>query len=244
MKQGWSSFMDRRLKERLAGATILVVLIVLIVPELLSGPKRAPPPRPPAGAAEPVRNVTVDLATSKAMPGVETAGVTTPGPATPGSASATSGEDAGLADGLSAAAGTLTPGAATPAASSGEAEVPIRPSATPPTITTLQAQQPAPIENGTSSPRLQGVPRAAAMQTPETHHNWAVQLGSFASRANAEKLQHQLKAKGFAAFVSSSGAGKSLYYRVRVGPMADRAGAERIVVKLKKEGHIASVVAP
>ena len=32
--------MDRRVKERLIGATILVALIVLIVPELLSGPKR------------------------------------------------------------------------------------------------------------------------------------------------------------------------------------------------------------
>ena len=31
--------MDRRVKERLIGATILVALIVLIVPELLSGPK-------------------------------------------------------------------------------------------------------------------------------------------------------------------------------------------------------------
>ena len=36
--------MDRRVKERLIGASILVVLIVLIVPELLSGPK--PPARP------------------------------------------------------------------------------------------------------------------------------------------------------------------------------------------------------
>src|SRR5260370_40679148 len=71
MKEGWSSVMDRRVKERLVGATILVVLIVLIVPELLSGPKaRVPPVQPPsaAGPAEAVRNVTVDLATSKATP--------------------------------------------------------------------------------------------------------------------------------------------------------------------------------
>ena len=63
--------MDRRVKERLIGATILVVLIVLIVPELLSGPKAARTPvQPPsaAGPADAVRNVTVDLATSKATP--------------------------------------------------------------------------------------------------------------------------------------------------------------------------------
>ncbi|MDP9082248.1 MAG: hypothetical protein M3N50_00550, partial [Pseudomonadota bacterium] len=59
--------MDRRVKERLVGASILVALIVLIVPELLSGPKPAAPaaPRLPASAPEPLRNVTVDLATSK-----------------------------------------------------------------------------------------------------------------------------------------------------------------------------------
>src|SRR5260370_16712083 len=71
MKEGWSSVMDRRVKERLVGATILVVLIVLIVPELLSGPKaRVTPVQPPsaAGPAEAVRNVTVDLATSKTTP--------------------------------------------------------------------------------------------------------------------------------------------------------------------------------
>ena len=36
--------MDRRVKERLVGATILGVLIVLLVPELLSGPKPAAAP--------------------------------------------------------------------------------------------------------------------------------------------------------------------------------------------------------
>ena len=40
-----TSSMDRRVKERLVGASILVVLIVLIVPELLSGPPSAGPGR-------------------------------------------------------------------------------------------------------------------------------------------------------------------------------------------------------
>ena len=71
--------MDRRVKERLVGASILVVLIVLIVPELLSGPAprgAAVQPAgatPPAHAPEPVRNVTVDLATSKAPEHIDAA---------------------------------------------------------------------------------------------------------------------------------------------------------------------------
>jgi DedD protein len=50
--------MDRRVKERLVGASILVVLIVLIVPELLSGPKHAAAPSVPAA---PVHSYTIDV---------------------------------------------------------------------------------------------------------------------------------------------------------------------------------------
>ena len=80
--------MERRAKERLIGASILVVLIVLVVPELLSGPKptaSAPQPqRLPAAAStpEPIRNVTVDLATSKAPTTAETDSAPAP-PAAP-----------------------------------------------------------------------------------------------------------------------------------------------------------------
>jgi hypothetical protein len=62
--------MERHVKERLIGATLLVALIVLIVPEMLSGPK--PPSAPPLTAGmptstpTPLRSVSVDLATSKA----------------------------------------------------------------------------------------------------------------------------------------------------------------------------------
>jgi cell division septation protein DedD len=71
-----------------------------------------------------------------------------------------------------------------------------------------------------------------------------VQLGSFASRANAEKLVHQLKAGGSPVYVISSGSGPSLRYRVRMGPMADRGAAERAMVKLKAAGHAATLVSP
>jgi DedD protein len=247
MKKNWSSFMDRRLKERLVGATILVVLIVLIVPELLSGPKRAAlaPRTSSSSPAEPVRNVTVDLATNKALPATETPGA---GSATPSGAAPTPGDAAREAStGAPAddAAHEAEAAAAAPGpASSGPAEAPGHRVAAPPTITTLQAQQPAaaPVEKSSSSPRFTP---AAPRSTPElAHHNWTVQIGSFATRANAEKLERQLKARGFPALLSSSGSGKALRYRVRVGPMADRAGAEKMLARLRKEGQSASVVAP
>jgi cell division septation protein DedD len=71
-----------------------------------------------------------------------------------------------------------------------------------------------------------------------------VQLGSFASRENAEKLVRQLKAQGYAVYLSTSGSGAQLRHRVRTGPMADRDAAVRAVEKLKAQGHAATLVPP
>jgi DedD protein len=222
MKTGWSSFMDRRVKERLVGATILMVLAVLIVPELLSGPKHLVKASPPASSlAEPVRNVTVDLATNKAASTEET----------PASSAVSSSPDEESA--------TATQEAT-------------------PTIATLQAQQPAsaaspPIENGPSVPTSTATTSGAApmhapasheVQADAAHHRWAAQIGSFANRANAEKLERQLKAQGYSAYIVPSGTGRSTRYRVRVGPMPDRSATERVIAKLNKAGHSASVVTP
>ena len=77
------------------------------------------------------------------------------------------------------------------------------------------------------------------------HRGWAVQLGSFASRANAERLIHQLQAHGGSSlYVSASGSGSSLRYRVRMGPMPDRGAAERAAARLRAGGHASTVVAP
>jgi cell division protein FtsN len=74
------------------------------------------------------------------------------------------------------------------------------------------------------------------------HAGWTAQLGSFSARANAEKLDRELRAQGFAASLSASGVGLAARYRVRVGPIGDRLSAERLVAKLKRAGHPSSVV--
>jgi DedD protein len=269
--------MDRRVKERLIGATILVVLIVLIVPELLSGPKaRMTPVQPPsaAGPAEAVRNVTVDLATSRATPAENTAAENTSADSTAASAASPPAE--GTAAIGAAVSGEAAPGNAAPGnAASGDAPAPgealsAESAATaagapavakhanrtpgPPTIATLKAQQPAhsapaELESEPSTPK--SAPSAskpgnggATAPAGASNHHWAVQLGSFASRANAERLVRQLKPRDASLYVSSSGKGASLRYRVRIGPLADRDAAERMVAKLKKEGQSASLVSP
>jgi DedD protein len=185
--------MDRRVKERLIGASILVTLAVLVVPELLSGPKpEVPAMHLPAAAPEPIRNVTVDLATNKAPAEPETSTPVTD---------------------LPASAPAPLPQVQTPPPSANIAAAPH-----------VETQAPSPISSKAGS--------------------WAVQLGSFANRANADNLVHQLKAQAMPVYILSSGSGTSARYRVRVGPLPDRQAADKTAVKLKALGHASSVVTP
>ncbi len=226
--------MDRRVKERLVGASILVVLFVLIVPELLSGPTPGGPvgPRLPVSAPEPVRNVTVDLATAK-PPEPETA---------VDAAAASSATPAGDETG---AQPTAVPAAAirrsvVPSMSRSSAlQRAASPSAAPPATASPGAGAAAPLESPPSA-----LISPVAGKPAITGHTWAIQLGSFASRANADKLVRQVKAHGFAVYVLSSGSGASQRHRVRIGPLADRSAATQAAAKLKALGHTGSVVPP
>ena len=67
---------------------------------------------------------------------------------------------------------------------------------------------------------------------------WAVQLGVFGSRDNAERLARQVRGSGFPVLVNETSGkdGKKLYW-VRVGPEAEQAGATALSAKLKAAGH-------
>jgi DedD protein len=249
--------MDRRLKERLVGATILVALIVLVVPELLSGPKRPGAAPPAAGLpAAPTRTVSVDLATNRATtePDAAAASQAAPTPApnpTPdapasrraGESGAGSANGAGNPNGVSSAngAGSATSTAAPPR-EGGE-------SAPASTVATLGAQtgvQPS-LETPATTPKSSATNRSIAGPAEiaaAPQRVWAVQLGSFASKANALRLAHQLQASGGSFYVSPGGSGPALRYRVRMGPLADRGAAERAQAKLKAQGHPATIVTP
>ena len=251
--------MDRRVKERLIGATILVALIVLIVPELLSGPKPAPVPPLAAGLPSTTRSVSVNLATSKATPEPQAPDATRLGTATqetPRAGEARAAGSSASAAGASTASGTASQGSSTDASVSGASRAGASEGApessaaagsstgSAPTVATLKAQEPAaPLESAISSPRM-AAENGGALEMGAAHRRrgWAVQLGSFVSKANAEKLLHQLPGGGF--YLVSSGSGPSLRYRVRMGPLADRGAAERAVTKLKAEGHPATIVTP
>ena len=66
---------------------------------------------------------------------------------------------------------------------------------------------------------------------------WAVQLGSFANKENADRLAASLRDQGYAAFISELQADSGALHRVRVGPQKDRESAEAIAEQLGKSGH-------
>jgi DedD protein len=207
-------------KERLTGAIILVALMVLLVPELLTGPIRSAPRAAavaPSAEEPPLRSYTINLADDAHS---RSTAAPSNGPQQPTP--------------LEAAAPT-----ASAAAQAGAAE------STPPAAasTTHRAPQalpaaPAPVVPAKGSPASSAAPAVTAMSAAGS---WMVQLGSFASRANAERLARQVRAGGFKVSVSQATAGRRLF-RVRVGPAHDREAASQLAAKLRSAGHDGSIV--
>lgn len=83
----------------------------------------------------------------------------------------------------------------------------------------------------------------AATTTAESSTGmWAVQLGSFSSKKNAEGLAADLRKQGFAAFLSGLKTDSGALHRVRIGPQKDRDSAETVAAKLSSAGHKGQVV--
>jgi len=221
--------MDDALKARLIGATVLVALAVLLIPELLSGRKQESPAAvPEAATARGTRTFTIELAggpqgstVSEAPPAARNA----PLPVPPTTEAATP----------PASVAAEQPGTAEPAAPVSEAAQPVR---------VAQAANPEPSPTAAPTARST-VPEPAPAPTPTIpgRGGWAVQVGAFGSAASAAKLVNQLHEAGYKAYVSPvSRSGKTLH-RVRVGPEAERSEAESLVAGLKVRGLPATVVA-
>ena len=221
--------MDSRAKQRLTGAIILVALFVLLVPELLTGPRGTDAPG--TAAEEGMRRYTIDLnaANAPAPPAESTTPppVALPQPATsqpvsPQPASPQPANEQTLARPGDSAEPATAPVATVPAPVTAPVTTPV---AAPPAATTAprEAQKPAP------PPSVQP-------------GSFVVQLGSFGSRDNADRLVRDMTAKGFAAFVAPIKSGGRELYRVRVGPTRDRAQAEALAAQLRRVGQSGAIV--
>jgi DedD protein len=220
--------MESPSKERLVGAIILVVLIVIFVPALLSGRKAK-------DAAETVsedgamKTYVIDLDSQEMRAAPEDQAAATE---TPQTSKAQTQETQPTPEDESQATAIEPEAQEAPVAST----APVFEA--PPQAKPVEAQPPR-----TVTPAQQPETQPAPSINASTAKGWAVQLGSFSSRENATKLVQELNAKGYKAFVSRFDSGGKVHHRVRVGPEATRARADALAAKLRRDGRSASVVA-
>jgi DedD protein len=74
---------------------------------------------------------------------------------------------------------------------------------------------------------------------PET--GWVVQLGSFSSQQNAQRLADEVSGHGFSVFLMPLDRSGKKLYRVRVGPRDTREQATELAGRLAKVGYSGQV---
>ena len=223
--------MDRQLKERITGAALLVLCAVIVIPWLLDG--RVAPDQfeksisipPPGGGSSNVRTIMLDADANASAP-------------------------------VTAAPQPVRSELIDPPPIPAPVPVP-QPvvQSAPPSVTAEPEQEPSPPapQAASSEPatpaarkpepvRVVSAPAPARIDRPDPTAGWAVQVGSFASQANADKLADQLVDLEYKAFVSRKRLNGRVMYRVRVGPRATREEAGELAQRLKTEGQPVSVV--
>ena len=111
--------------------------------------------------------------------------------------------------------------------------------ATPEPTAPVEAKPtPRPAAASVEPPKVAPATPAAATPAPKpstpaaSDLGFAVQLGAFASQAEAHALRDRLRAAGFSAIVQPVPTAKGTLNRVRVGPVATRAEAEQLKSRL------------
>ena len=199
--------MERALKERIIGAVILVIFVVLVVPIFLDGSPVdgnivSEQVLLPGQEGRDIKTVMLDRERSHPIP-------------------IASNSDAD---------------ADKPIVADSEPNITSSPA--------LAAQQntdqvPAVREAIEARPRQQVM---IAKPAQSTTGMWAVQLGSFSNKQNAEKLAAGLRKQGYAAFLSQLQTDSGQLHRVRIGPQRDQQSAEAMAARLLKVGHKGQVL--
>ena len=197
--------MERALKERIIGAAILVLFVVLVVPIFLDGPPNdndvvSERVLLPGQDAQSTQTVVLERNRTEPVP--------------PASDS----------------------GGAVPQASESKPAQPQTKETPAPSASEEQPEKAPPPAAVITKPEPEAAPAASPTGM------WAVQLGSFSNKENAEKLAADLRKQGYAAFLSQLATDSGQLHRVRIGPQKDRESAEATAGRLLKVGHKGQVV--
>jgi DedD protein len=217
--------METASKERLTGALLVVLAVVIVVPELLQwgrgDTRRATPQAQNPEDGAPLQTYDIPLNGSSSVPAVPRS--------LPAAATA---EIAAVPPPVT---NVEAPQAPVPAGSPDEAPAAEKPSEKPADRVAAVAGQPQQVKPA----------GAADPAKPAPSGKWWVQIGSFASRDNAQALAQKLRAAGFTIDVSQMRTNGKELYRVRSGPVADKPAAAALQERLEAAGQKkSSLVAP
>jgi DedD protein len=209
-------------KERLTGALLVLLALVIVVPELLPGRHAGPAGTPAAQNPEdgaPLQTYNVRLDTAAPQP------------------AAAQDVPAATAARMQSVPPPVAPEAAISPVPTAVASAPEKPVA-------AAGGKPPPVASTTGAAITKAA--APASVTPSAPGaGWWVQLGSFESRDNADRLAKRLRTAGFQIDVSQSRTKGKALYRVRAGPVADKAAASTLQTRLAAAGQKnSSLVAP
>lgn len=71
---------------------------------------------------------------------------------------------------------------------------------------------------------------------------WAIQLGSFSKKENAERLVNRLNDRQFSAYLEALESGDQAIYRVRVGPMSSKDKAQQVREKVEQQENLKAFI--
>jgi DedD protein len=104
----------------------------------------------------------------------------------------------------------------------------------------LAAANPAPAPEPAAPVPAAAPPKSKASDRPG--EGWAVQLGSFSARDNADTFVATLLGEGYPSFVASVSTSSKTLYRVYAGPRMSRDEAGQLARRLAGAGHEGLVV--
>jgi DedD protein len=217
---------------------------IILIPEMLSGPKHNDQLQQPQSGA-PLKTYTIDLNRSPGVPATAQLEERAPPPEMAANSHSPN-EEAGRTEG-GPPPGSHSGGTQAFAESGETAHVPPAERVTSEPVRKLptvqpSAQPPRPEAKPETTPVTAAPPIVSSPSIP-TSRGWAVQLGSFASKATADRLVNELAGSGQNAFVMPVKSGTATLYRVRIGPFADRAAANDALRGVKGRVANAAVVA-
>lgn len=208
-------------KERLTGGLIFVAALIIIVPEMFSGPDRQREADPAAleDAQAGPQMRTYDMVLDQEG-GQEPAQETlAPRPVAPDAT-----------EQVTLAAEPVPEPASAPQPAAQPAPVPAAPVAAP-------VEQEKPAATTRDAPPV-------LVTAPAPSGRWWVQLGRFSDRANADRLAIELRRAGHNISLSQIRADGKELTLVRAGPVADRAAAAALQKRLSAAGHGESFLVP